>query len=95
MKKFKWVNIFNTEGQQKSLIEFVSKNTIIFHGMVFSDEFSIKIAARDKNRELKTVEENIPSVEEGMIAVEKFLFDSGVLVEGDEIEYEPQESKEQ
>lgn len=89
--RFAWINVLSGGGEQKSLVEFVSEHTVKFHGTVFNDGTSIKVVARDRDREMKTIEESLSSFEEGMLAVEKFLFDQGVLEEGCVIEYEQEE----
>ena len=87
----KWVKLLSQTGEQYSLVEFVDSSIFIkFWGTVKPDltNGNYQVAAYTPDRELKTIQEVIPSLEEAQEAIENFLFDTGTLKEGDEIEYE-------
>ena len=85
----RWVKLLSESGEQLSLIEYLTSNTVRFWGTVKTDADGIyRIAAYSPDRELKTVKEPIASLEEAQTVVEKFLFDNGTLKEGDEVEYD-------
>lgn len=71
-----------------SLIEYLPiDSAMIFWGSIHEDEGEYEIVARSKDRALKTIEEKLTSLKDAQDAIEKFLFDEGVLEEGDEIGY--------
>jgi hypothetical protein len=90
-KMMKWVKLLSWAGEQYSLLESSEDSFYVkFWGTVKPDftNGNYHVVAYTPDRELKTIQETITSLEEAQEAIEKFLFDTGTLKEGDEIEYE-------
>lgn len=94
MKTFYWDYLLKVEGEYRNvvlaLVEYVEnpvlKNVIRMWGTLYKEADLYRVAVLSKDRQaLKTIEELLP-LEEAKSAVEKRLFDTGVIQEGDMIE---------
>jgi len=88
MNTFSWRNIYSFETHKYtiSLTEAFNGMTMRIWGICHKEGELYKVAVRTKDRkDLRTIEELLP-LEEAKLAIEKKLFDDGVISEGDEVE---------
>ncbi len=82
----------NETHRSMSLIENLEANKCMFWASIDLEPNSdgkYMFVAWNKNRgKLLTTDFSAPSIEEAQEAIEKFLFDQGVLQEGDEVGHE-------
>lgn len=87
----KWITLVSQEsGEHMGLIEFISETNVQFWGAIKFDTDSGKYdaVAFSPDRVLHSVDIQFDSIEEAQTAIESFLFDNGIINEGDEVEYE-------
>ncbi len=96
MKTFIWKRVYTedkTTGEKRfvnhSIIQlFPIDGAFQFWGSAWDKEGGYNVVAFDKQRHLQTVQETITDIEEAKLAIEKFLFDNEIIMEGDEVLYE-------
>ena len=86
MKTFRWVTLYNGHRSFITLLDITEGVFVTACGtLVPEGELFHVVVTNPETREKLTIEELLPK-EEGMEAIEKKLFDDGIISEGDTVE---------